>query len=35
MNRRELAQYEEEFSETDLEHLIDIYEGVDLINKYI
>jgi hypothetical protein len=35
MNRRELAQYEEEFSETDLEHLIDVYEGVDLINKYI
>ena len=35
MNRRELYQYEEEFSETDLEHLIDVYEGVDLINKYI
>lgn len=35
MNRRELYQYEEEFSDTDLEHLIDVYEGVDLINKYI
>ena len=35
INGRDIARYEEKYSETDLEYLIDVFEGVDLINKYI
>ena len=35
MKGRDVAKYEEEYGETDLEHLINVYEGVDLINKDI